>query len=138
LYDPEAPGEWQEVVEDGGTQEEEHAEEKSVGARARSALASIEGDLPPTLKEFSRDMRRGLTKLEKQMDTAQRDARRRWTRTLRDASHQLGKLEAAGEKQWRRQTTRARREAAQALRRIEKAVQPAPTRKKTTRRRKKA
>jgi translation initiation factor IF-2 len=77
-------------------------------------------------------VQRGLSRLEKQIDTAQRDARKRWTRLLRDVSHQLGRLESEGERRWRVQSTQARREAVKLLRRLEQAIQP-PKRTKATR-----
>ena len=72
----------------------------------------------------------GLGRLERQIETARRDARRRWTRVLRDVSHQLGRLEANREKQWRRLTLQARRDAAKALRRLERAIEPPRPRRK--------
>jgi hypothetical protein len=101
--------------------------------RGSEALKRIETELPPELQDFSRQVRRGLVKLEHQIETAQRDARRRWTRLLRDVSHQLGRLEAEGEKQWKKQTYPARYEAVKLLKRLEKAIEPPkrrPARKK--------
>jgi hypothetical protein len=92
--------------------------------RGSEALRRIEPELPANLREYSRRVRRGLVKLERQIETAQRDARRRWTRLLREASQQLGRLEALGEKQWKKQTYPARREAVKLLRRLERALEP--------------
>jgi hypothetical protein len=92
--------------------------------RGSAALDRIEKELPPNLKQFAQRVRKGLGRLERQLDTAQRDARRGWVRLLRDVSHQLGRLEAEGERRWRKQTERARRDAVALLRRLEKAIEP--------------
>ena len=63
---------------------------------------------------------------------ASRDARRGWTRLLREVSNQLGRLEARGEREWRKQTLKARGDAASLLRRLEKAIAPPTPRKKAT------
>jgi hypothetical protein len=103
---------------------------KSTKAKARriprgsEALRRIEPELPANLREYSRQVRRGLVKLERQIETAQRDARRRWARLLREVSHQLGRLEAEGEKRWKRQTYPARREAVRLLKRLQRAIEP--------------
>lgn len=104
--------------------------------RGSDALKKLEPELPANLQEFSRQVRRELVKLERQIETAQRDARRRWTRLLREVSHQLGRVEAEGEKQWKKQTYPARREAVKLLKRLEKAIEP--PRKRPTRRKKAA
>jgi hypothetical protein len=101
--------------------------------RGSEALKKLEPELPANFQEYSRQVRRGLAKLERQIETAQRDATRRWTRLLRDVSHQLGRLEAAGDKQWKKQTYPARYEAVKLLKRLEKAIAPPkrrPARKK--------
>jgi hypothetical protein len=107
---------------------------KKSGARkkapAKTAFQRFEAELPPDLRGYSRRVRRGLTKLEREIETAQKDARRRWARLLRDVSHQLGSIEAAGEKRWRERTLKARREAVKLLQRLEKAIQPPTPRKK--------
>jgi hypothetical protein len=103
--------------------------------RGSTALDRIEKELPPNLKLFAQRVRKGLGRLERQLDSAQRGARHRWVRLLRDVSIQLGRLEAEGERRWRQQTERARRDAAALLRRLEQAIQPpAPKRKKAARR----
>jgi len=112
---------------------------KKSGARkkapAKTAFQRFEAELPPDLRGYSRRVRRGLTKLEREIETAQKDARRRWARLLRDVSHQLGSIEAAGEKRWRERTLKARREAVKLLQRLEKAIQP-PKRKASPRKKK--
>jgi len=80
-------------------------------------------------------VQRGLGRIEKQIETAQRDARRRWTRLLRDVSRQLGRIEAEGEKRWLQRTKRAREDALKVLKRLERAIESAgkPRKKKTRR-----
>ena len=91
---------------------------------ATRALSQLEAELPPTLREFSRRVRRGLTRLEKSIDRERRDARRRATRLLRQASHRLGELEALGERRWRAQSRRARVATVRLLRQLERAIEP--------------
>ncbi len=62
------------------------ARKKLTTRRAQQALARIEGDLPPNLAEFSGRVRRGLTRLERQIATARAGTVRRSTRALREAS----------------------------------------------------
>jgi hypothetical protein len=88
------------------------------------SIARIEGELPPTLAQFSRRIRVGLGDLEKRLERAGAVYRRRGTRLLREASHQLGRFEAEGELRWRRLTARARREASQLLHRLERELGP--------------
>ena len=101
--------------------------------RAEVALARLEQDLPPSLKEFSRQVQRGLTALEVEIQRAQANPRREFARLLRETSHTLGRLEAEGERRWRKLTAPARREALRLLRRLEGAL--ATPRRKTARRR---
>jgi hypothetical protein len=114
----------------------------SARARRRAAFARIESELPPNLREFSRRVQRGLANIEKQIETAQRDARQRWTRLRRDLNRQLGRIEAAGEKRGRAQTKRAREDALKALKRLERAIEasgrPRKKKKKTARRKARA
>jgi hypothetical protein len=89
-----------------------------------SALARLQHELPPTLRDFSRRMSRGLSHLEKRIEHDGRIARRQATRMLREASHRLGQLEAQGEREWRKQSLRARRAAVRLLRQIERNLEP--------------
>ena len=91
---------------------------------AKSRLERLEADLSPTLRDFSRRVRRGLANLEKRIEQDGREARKRGARMLREASHQLGQLEARGEREWRRQSLRTRRATALMLRRLERAIEP--------------
>jgi len=106
----------------------------------RSAIRRFEDEvLPADLRAYSRRVRAGLTKLEREIEKSQRDARRRWTRLLRDTSHQLGKIEQQGEKRFRQRATQARRDAVKLLKRLERAIEPPkkkPARKKTATRKK--
>ena len=88
---------------------------RKAGGTARSrraaAVARIEQELPPTLRQYSKRVRVGLTRLERKIEKAEARTRRTTARALRDLSHQLGRFEAEGERRWRRLTSRARREA---------------------------
>jgi hypothetical protein len=94
------------------------------GRPARQTLAKLESELPRTLAEFSKRVRKELTGLEVRVEKAAAPTRREIARVLRQASHALGRYEAEGEKQWKRLTGQARREALSVLRRLEKAVAP--------------
>lgn len=96
----------------------------------KSAFQRLEDELPRDLRAYSRRVRRGLTRLEREIEKSRADARRRFARLLRDVSHQLGRIEAEGEKRWRQRTDRARREAVKLLKRLEQAIEP-PKRKKS-------
>jgi hypothetical protein len=96
----------------------------ALGGKARRAVQRIEVELPPELRPYARRMRQGLSRLEKQLASAQAGARRSWARLLREASQQLGRVEALGEREWRKRSIRARRDAVKLLRRLEKAIEP--------------
>jgi hypothetical protein len=87
-----------------------------------AALGRIE--LPPTLRDYARQVRSRLDGLERELTRTSVDVRRRAARLLREASHQLGRLEAEGEAGWRRLATPYRRQLVDLLRRLEKAVAP--------------
>jgi hypothetical protein len=102
-----------------------------------STLARLQQELPPTLRDFSRRMSRGLSDLEKRIEQEGRVARRQGARMLRQASHRLGQLEAQGEREWRKQSLRARHAAVRLLRQLERSIEPqrsAQGRKTTARR----
>jgi len=101
----------------------------------KTALAQLEAELPPNLRDFSRRVRRGLVRLEGQIEREGRDVRRRAARMLKSASHELGRLEARGEREWKRQSLQARRATVRWLRGLERAIEPP---KKKPRRKKKA
>jgi hypothetical protein len=92
--------------------------------KVKSRVERIEEELPPELRQYAKRMRHGLSRLEKQIASAQADAHRRFAHLLREASHQLGRVEALGEREWRKRTTQARRDAVKLLRRLEKAIEP--------------
>jgi len=89
-----------------------------------STLARLQQELPPTLRDFSRRMSRGLSDLEKRIEREGRVARRQGTRMLRQASHRLGQLEAQGEREWRKQSLRARHAAVRLLHQLERSIEP--------------
>ena len=98
-------------------------------ARAKAALDRLQKELPPTLRDFSKNLRSNLSKLEKEIDKASSKYRRQAVRLLREGSHRLGSLEAHGEKGWRKLNTRARKELSGVVRRLQRAVEPATARK---------
>ena len=76
---------------------------KKTGSRGlHDALDRIEKELPPNLRKVTRQLRKGLIDLEKQVEKTRRDSERRWER----------------------QQTQVRREIASLLRKLEKAVEP--------------
>ncbi len=101
-------------------------------ASASRAIARLEPELPANLREYARQVRRRLTQVEREIDRAEAQARRRFTRLLRNASHELGHLEARGQAEWRKLTNPYRRRAVSLLKKLEKAVAP-PARKKAAR-----
>ena len=98
-------------------------------ARAKAALDRLQKELPPTLRDFSKNLRSNLSKLEKEIDKASSKYRRQAVRLLREGSHRLGSLEAQGEKGWRKLNTRARKEISSVVRRLQRAVEPATARR---------
>ena len=98
-------------------------------ARAKAALDRLQKEIPPTLRDFSKNLRSNLSKLEKEIDKASSKYRRQAVRLLREGSHRLGSLEAQGEKGWRKLNTRARKELSSVVRRLQRAVEPATARK---------
>ena len=100
------------------------ARKRAAPRGARSTLARLEEELPDTLAQISTQVRRRLTRLEREIQRSA--ASRRFTRLLRDASHQLGRWEAEGERRWRKLGTTARKDAARLLRRLERAIEPPP------------
>ena len=113
----------------------------TVKSRRRGAtrLARLEGQLPPTLREFASELRKRLDSLERDVTRAQLEARRRGASLLREASQQLGRLEVSGEAGWRTLGASYQKELIALLKRLEKALAPPaarkPARKKTAARR---
>jgi hypothetical protein len=96
----------------------------------RSAIQRIQDELPAELRGYVKRVRQGLSRLERQIETAQRDARKRFARLLREVSHQLGSIEARGEREWRARTARARHDAVKLLRRLETSLEPKRAKKR--------
>ena len=94
---------------------------KKIGRIAASDLLGAE--LPKSLKALSRQLRRDLNAIERQIQTARKETRRSLTRVVRDASHHLGTLEARGQKEWRKMSSRARSEVERTLKRVKRATQ---------------
>lgn len=106
------------------------ARPRAGGGRLGAALGRLE--LPPTLREYARQVQRRLDGLERELARASTGVRRRAAGLLREASHQLGRLEARGEAGWRGLTAPYRRQLVDLLRRLEKALAPAKTRSRRT------
>jgi hypothetical protein len=98
------------------------ARRKAPTRRAKSVYERLERDLPPNLRDFSRRVRAGLSRLERDIEKAQARTRREAARLLREASHALGRFEAEGERRWRKLTAPARREAIRLLHRLERVI----------------
>ena len=95
---------------------------KKAAATPAERLRQLAEEVPDNLAAFSRRVRAGLTRIEREIAAGR--SKGPLARTLRDVSHQLGTYEAYGEKGWRALTLQARHEAAKALRRLEKAIEP--------------
>jgi len=93
-------------------------------ARRDTPLSRLEGQLPPTLREYAAELRRRLDSLERDLARAQLEARRRAARLLRDASHQLGRLEVGGEAAWRKLGASYQKDLVALLKRLEKVLAP--------------
>jgi len=91
--------------------------------RRFTASKLLGAELPKSLKALSRQLRRDLNAIEKQVETARKDTRRSLTRVVRDASHHLGVLEARGQQEWRKMSARARGEVERTLQRVKRAAQ---------------
>lgn len=98
-------------------------------SRRVNPLARLEGQLPPTLREYAGELRKRLDRLERDVTKAQLEARRRAAKLLREASQQLGRLEVAGEAGWRKLGASYQKELVALLKRLEKALAPPAARK---------
>ena len=107
-------------------------------SRRTDPLARLEGQLPPTLREYAGELRKRLDRLERDVIKAQIEARRRAAKLLREASQQLGRLEVAGEAGWRKLGASYQKELVALLKRIEKAIAPPVVRKRKPARKKTA
>jgi hypothetical protein len=104
--------------------------------KTRSALARIEDELPANLRDYAKQVHKQLNSLERDIERAIPQARRRTARLIREASHKLGSLEASGQKAWRARADSMTRDAQKLLRKLEKAV--APTKKSAGKKKKKS
>lgn len=95
---------------------------KKKPARRKTTAKKLTGDLPKSLSAFAREFRRDLNAIEKEIESAGRDARRGLTRVVRDASHQLGVLETRGQKEWRSISKKARTEVERTVKRVKRAA----------------
>jgi hypothetical protein len=111
---------------------------RTVKKAGRSAKGRAGFELPPTLQAYSKQVQKRLAALEKEIERARTEARRRAARLLRNASHELGRLEAGGEQGWRKLAGDAQKQALKLLAQLEKAIAPAGARKKVARSAKKA
>ena len=99
---------------------------KKTGRKKKGQIAAsnlLGTELPKSLKALSRQLRRDLNAIEKQIETARKETRRSLTRVVRDASHHLGTLEARGQQEWRKMSSRARGEVERTLKRVKRATQ---------------
>ena len=99
------------------------AAKKKAGAKKKASAKKVALDLvgpalPKSLKAFGTQLRRDLTALEKQIESAGKGTRKSLARILRDASHQLGLLEARGEREWRSLSQAAERDIKRIMKRV--------------------
>lgn len=95
---------------------------KKKGGKKKAARSLVGSELPKSLSAFSRQLKRDLNSIEKEIEDAGRGTRRSLARILRDASSQLGRLEARGQKEWRSLSKKAQREVDNIVRRVKKAA----------------
>lgn len=107
-------------------------------ASKRAGAFGIELELPTTLREFAKELRKRLDRLERDAARAQLEARRRAARLLREASQQLGRLEVGGEAAWRKLGASYQKELVALLGRLEKALAPPRPKRRSTPRKKAA
>lgn len=88
----------------------------------KGATALLGERLPASMSALTRQIRRDLNAIEKEIQTAGKDARRGLTRVMRDASHQLGVLETRGQKGWRTMSRKARGEVERLVKRVQQAT----------------
>ena len=66
---------------------------KKKTARKKSVVERLEDELPKTLRDYGKSVRARLNRLERDIERAVPQARRRTARLIREASHELGRLE---------------------------------------------
>ena len=101
-------------------------------AKQKSRFSRIEAELPANLRDYAKQVHKQLNTLERDIERAIPQARRRTARLIREASHQLGAMEARGQKAWRERAEQMTKDAQRLLRRLEKAIAPAPRTRATT------
>jgi hypothetical protein len=100
------------------------ATRKKAKTTPKSSVVLLEERLPKTLREYSRSVRKELSRIERDVEKVTAAARKRAIKLLREASVELGRLEERGEQAWLRISTPYRRRAAALLSQLEKAVAP--------------
>lgn len=106
---------------------------KKKTARKKTAKTTIErigGELPKNLRDYGKQVRKQLNALERDLERAIPQARRRIAKLIGEASHNLGAAEERGERAWRQRAGHMTRDAQKLLRKLERAVAP-PRRKRT-------
>jgi len=98
---------------------------KPARRKKKTGAKALAGNLPKSLSAFSREFKRDLNAIEKEIESAGRDARRGLTRVMRDASHQLGVLEARGQKEWRKISKKVQSEIERTVKRVKRAAKKA-------------
>jgi hypothetical protein len=82
------------------------------GKASVSRLDRLTKDLPPTLREFSKQVRTRLNRLEKRIDRVQASYRKQVAHLIRVASHRIDQAEPA------------RKQVIRLLSRLEKVISP--------------
>jgi hypothetical protein len=101
------------------------APRKKTGARKQARKTpqkSLATELPKSFAAFRKELNRDLTALEREVEAAGKDTRRRLTRLVREASHHLGHIEARGASEWKKLSAQATRDVERTMRRVKKAI----------------
>ncbi|MBW2695989.1 MAG: hypothetical protein JRE70_05910 [Deltaproteobacteria bacterium] len=106
------------------------SKKKAKKRTSRSAFQRLEDDMPKTLRDYRARVRKNLNQLERDIERAVPQARRRTARLIREASHELGRIEERGAAAWRRRAKKMTLDAQRLLRRLERAVAPPRAKKK--------
>lgn len=92
----------------------------------KTALERIEDELPDTLRDYAKQLHKQMNALERDLERAIPQARRRIAKLIRETSHNLGAAEARGEKAWRQRAAHMTRDSQKLLRKLGRAVAPKP------------
>jgi hypothetical protein len=95
---------------------------KKKATKKKTLSSAFGSELPKSLRQFGAQIRRDLNKVEKQVESAGRNARRSLTRLVREASHQLGALEARGEREWKKRSRKAEKDIQRIVKRVKEAI----------------